>query len=372
MAELRVDADVVVNMQADTWDATVSVHDPQVRRLLAGLGFAALGDRNTFPDWMGDGSLSLLAHLAGTQDRLAARDFDLTVARVHTRGNLALDFSGAAPLVSGQVVVDEFVMPLPNGASSVPLSLDFLRGWRGDLRVRLGRLVLGAGPPVQDISASLSITNGVALIQPITGQLGAGTLTAAVTCDAAEAPPAISLQARLTDMDLTTPSDRDTPDKVSGRVNADVELVASGFSPAALLATLHGRLDMVVSNGLIGGFSLSQLKRAMAAQDAEIAQSVARNALVSGVTAFGKLSIVSSIGHGEVTIKDATLTGAEGNAQASGSLQLTDGTLDVRIEMQPPVANAPKLSVHLAGPIDGPNRTPDLTALARWMVDRTR
>jgi uncharacterized protein involved in outer membrane biogenesis len=321
---------------------------------------------------MGDGPLSLTAHLARIQDRWAVRDFDLAVARVHTHGTLAVDFAEVEPLVSGQVIVDELALPLPNNTSNLPLSLDFPRRWRGDLHIGLGRLTLGAVPVMSDVSGSLSIAGGRLRIAPVTGQLGAGRFVAELTCDTAASPPAMSLQASLADVDLATSGDRAAPAVVSGRADANVELAANGFSPSALLATLRGQLAAVVKDGSVAGFDLSRLKRAIEPQNAETAAGVARQALTSGVTPFGELKLVAHVAHGEVSIEQARLAGADGEAQATGGLQIADGLLDVRIDLRPNAQDTPDFSLHLTGPIGHPNRLPELTSLARWIADHAR
>ena len=55
------------------------------------------------PAWLGDGSLSLVAHLAGGPGRLVADKFDLTAAALQASGDLAVDRSGAEPRLTGHV-----------------------------------------------------------------------------------------------------------------------------------------------------------------------------------------------------------------------------------------------------------------------------
>jgi hypothetical protein len=365
----RLDADSVFNLKADTWDAAVALRHPGARRFLAALGLAQWSGWRSVSNWVGDGSLSLVAHIARAGDRFEARDFELIAPDLHARGNLSLDEKGSEPLVSGQIVADDLAIPLPSGASNVPLPLDVLRGWRGDLRVRTGGLSLGAGPPLRDASATLLVSGGTLRIEAVTAQLGSGRVSATLICDAAEDPPAVSLRAKLADIGLAGQPDPVPFDLVSGHAEGNMTLAASGFSPSALLATVHGQLAANVSEGSIAGFDLFRLKRAVEDHDPTTAEAAARDALLSGITSFGELRLLASIAHGEVTLDEARLTAVSGEAQASGSMQLGDGRLDIRIDLQPSVPHPPVLAIHLTGPIEHPNRTTELAALARWMAD---
>jgi hypothetical protein len=365
----RLDAESLFNLKAVTWDAAVALRHPGARRFVAALGLAQWAAWPSLSNWVGDGSLSLVAHIAGAKDQFAARDFKLIAADLHAHGNLSVDEKGSEPLVSGEIVADELAIPLPSSVSKVPLPLDLLRGWRGDLRVGIGRLNLGAAPALSDASATLLVSRGTLRIEAITARLGSGTASAVLNCDTAEDPPAVSLQARLTGIDVAGQSDPAPSDLLSGHIDANAALTASGFSPSALLATLRGQLAVNITEGSVAGFDLFRLQRAVEDRDPRTAEAAARDALSSGVTSFGELRLAASIAHGQVTLDAARLTAVSGEARASGNMQLGNGTLDVRIEMQPSVPHPPVLAMHLTGPFEHPDRTIELTALARWMAD---
>ena len=112
------------------------------------------------PAWLGDGSLSLVAHLAGGPGRLVADKFDLTAAALQASGDLAVDRSGVEPRLTGHVRSEALTLPLPNGGSDVPLPLGALHGWRGDVQLGIGELAVGTGPVVHDASMALSVADG--------------------------------------------------------------------------------------------------------------------------------------------------------------------------------------------------------------------
>jgi hypothetical protein len=343
---------------------------PGARRLIASLGL--MTGLRELPSWIGDGSLSLVAHVDSARGQITARDFDLTAAQLHVHGNLVLDGAHETAKVSGRVDAEELVMPLPNWASNVPLPLGILHGWEGDLSVGVGRLVLGEGSVVQDASAMLSVSKDLLRVDRITASFGAGTLSGSLTCNGAIDPPDISLHGSLADVSVTSLPDAAKFGLLSGHGNASATFAANGFSPSALLATLHGRLDVILNDGSVAGFDLFRLKRAIKDQASKATGVAVSDALLNGATGFDRLELVTNIKQGELTLDEARLTGISGAARATGNMVLADTTLDVRLVLQPDVPHAPELGIRLTGPIEHLTRTPELSALARWMADLAR
>ena len=50
-------------------------------------------------------------------------------------------------------------------------------------------------------------------------------------------------------------------------------------------------------------------------------------------------------------------------------MNLATQALDVRIALRPALANPPEIAIHLTGPLDRLNRTPELANLTRWMAE---
>jgi len=274
--------------------------------------------------------------------------------------------------VERQIDADELVLPQPSWASNVPLPLGILHGWEGDVRIGVGRLMLAEGLVVHDVKAALSVRNDVLQLDASTAGFGAGKLSGGLSLNAAIDPPDISLHVNLTEVNATALPDAVQFGLLSGHGNASATFAASGFSPSALLATLRGRLDVVVYDGSVAGFDLFRLKRAVQDQDPRAAGVAVSDALLNGTTGFDHLEIAAGISQGELTLDAAGLTGITGAAQANGRISLADGTLDVRLAIQPDVPRGPELGLRLTGPIEHPNRTPELAALARWMADLAR
>jgi uncharacterized protein involved in outer membrane biogenesis len=214
------------------------------------------------------------------------------------------------------------------------------------------------------------VANGTLRIEQISAGMGGGTLSGSFLFDAATSPPALVAETRLTDVAVAGPL-ADTPlDLVSGTVSGSLDLIASGYSPATLLATLAGRMALTMTDGAVSGFDLARTKLAAENPEPVSAKSEAADALGVGISGFDSVNIAASLAHGELLIDTARLRAGAGEADVSGSVNLPSSTVDLRIALRPALPNPPEIAIRLAGPIDHPNRTPELAGLARFMAER--
>jgi uncharacterized protein involved in outer membrane biogenesis len=160
-------------------------------------------------------------------------------------------------------------------------------------------------------------------------------------------------------------------DLLSGRASGEVRLAAHGYSPSAIAATLEGRLMLNVDDGVASGFDLYRLRQAVRQQDAGAMEADAAEALRSGSTGFDRLVLDATIDHGDLVLNAASLTGAAGEANLAGRLNLASQMVDARITLRPALPKAPEIALRLSGPFDQPRRTPELAGLARWMAEAT-
>jgi len=368
LADAQLEASPNLNLQSGEWSTTLTLRHPGARRLIGTLGLLELEGLRALPAWLGDGSLSLVAHLAGGRGRLAAEKFDLTAATLHASGGLAFDLSRAEPRVSGHVDTDAVTLPLPNGDSTVPLPFGVLRGWQGDVQLAIGRLAAGAGPPLRDASVTLSVADDRLRLEDFVAKLGSGTVSGSAACDATADPPSLAVQVRVSDAAITGPLDDALVDLLSGHADASVWLAASGYSTSVILATLAGRGTLAVHDGTISGFDLFRLKQAVEKPDPKLVEVAADDALRSGATGFDLLEVGATIAHGDLVFDTGNLTGVAGEAHISGGMHLASQALDVWIALQPALPNPPEVAIHLTGPVDQPHRAPELAGLARWMA----
>jgi uncharacterized protein involved in outer membrane biogenesis len=372
LADARLDADPTIDLRSGGCSGTLVLRHPGARRLLATLGLPERLGLPNLPSWLGDGSLSLAAHLAGVPGRLTAESFELTAATLHASGKLVLDESGSEPVLSGNVIADTLPLPMPAGNSQVPLPIGLLHGWHGNVQIGVGQILAGSVPVVRDASATITVVDDKLRIDQLSGKLGGGMLTGSFAFDVASKPPSLAVHARL-DGATITGSLADTPlDLLSGRASGSADLSASGYSPATILATLGGRLALTASDGTVEGFDLSRAKLAAENPDPVAAQSSASAALGVGATAFDRLDMAASVAHGEMNLDVAAVHASAGDAALAGGMDLVNQTIDLRLTLRPALPNPPEIAIRMTGPLDHPVRTPELANLSRFVAERAR
>ncbi len=372
LGDAELEASPTVDLTSGVWSATLALHHPGARRLIAMLGLPERAGLPELPGWLDDGSLALVAHLTGAPGRFNAAPFDLTAATLHARGDLALDHSGAEPRATGHIRLDRVMLPLPNGGSDVPLPFGVLQGWRGDVQFGFGQLILGPGPALCDAAARLSVADGAVRLENFTAKLGSGTMNGDLAVDATADPPAFAVETKLSNATIAGPLDDAPIDLLSGRADATAQLRASGYSPSAILATLSGRGTLTVNDGALSGFDMFRLKLSVERPDLRSVEAVASDALRSGATGFDRLELGARVAHGDVVFESGNLTGIAGEAHVSGGMNLATQALDVTIALQPSLPSPPEIAIHLGGSIDRPSATPELAGLARWMAELIR
>jgi uncharacterized protein involved in outer membrane biogenesis len=225
---------------------------------------------------------------------------------------------------------------------------------------------------LSDASADLTVADDALRLERFSAKFGSGAVSGDFAFDAAATPPSLSLRVRLSDATIADPLVDAPIDLLSGRAGGNLRLTASGYSPSAILATLDGRAALTVSDGALSGFDLFRTKLAVEKPDAKAAEAAASDALASGATGFDRLNLSASLSHGDLSLDGGLLTGMAGEARFTGGMNLATQALDVRIALHPLMPNPPEIGIRLTGPIDHPNRTPELANLTRWMAELAR
>jgi hypothetical protein len=372
LSDARLEVKPTIDLRSGDWTGTLTLHHPGARRLIATLGLSEQLGVPGLAGWLGDGSLSLVAHLAAAPGRLTADRLDLTAATLHVGGEGTLDRGGAEPHLFGRVHADSLSVPLPDMGSELPLPFGILRGWRGDLRVDVGSVLAGSRPILQDASADFAVADNRLRIERLSAKLGTGAVSGEFAFDAAASPPFLSLQVALSGATIDGPLAGASIDLLSGRADGTLQLAASGYSLAAILATLDGRAVLTVADGALSGFDLFRTKLAVENPDAKAAEAAASDALSSGATGFDRLDLTGILSHGDLSLDGGRLAGIAGEARFTGGMNLAAQALDVKIALQPALPNPPEIVIRVTGPLDRPERTSELANLARWMAEAAR
>ncbi|CAH2599472.1 AsmA family protein [Rhodovastum atsumiense] len=362
LGDLRLEAQPTLDLSGRSAAGVLTLRHPGAPRLLESLGIGGTAS------WLGDGSLGLVARLSGQfavgrPARWAADSFDLSAGGLHANGTLALEADGTAPpLLSGRIVAETLPLPVPHPRSPEPLPIAALAGWRANLRLEAGRVLDGLTPVLEQAAATLSLAEGKLRLEGGTARLDGGTLGGSASLDVGGTVPALAVQATLTGATVDGPLFGLPVDLVTGRVDAGLSLEASGYSPAALLATLSGEARVTAMDGTLTGFSL-------ASATGGLPEAALRTALSGGTTAFTRLDLALRARRGVMEVTEARMTGASGAVTLGGSVDLGGSTADLRFGLLPAVADPPVVGLRLNGPLDQLKRSAEMAAVVRWRAE---
>jgi hypothetical protein len=381
LGDLRLEAQPVVNVAARRWAGTVTLHHPGAPRLLESLGVPGTSS------WLGDGSLSLLGQATWTPGRFELQGATLSAGSMRASGQVVLE----GRRVFGALTFDVLPLPLIGIHATNPLPVGWLRDWQAALRVEAaqvqeGQVEAGGMALLSGASADVTLNAGVLTVARAVGKLDGGTVTGEATLDAAADPPRVSVRLQAAGLGLTGPVFGTSVDVVAGHSDVSVTLSAAGYSPAALLATLSGSGSLRVHDGLVSGFDLAAASHALTLADPVQVNAQARMALLVGNSSFDTLEAPLTIAGGIVNAT-ADLASAAGRGTLTGSVDLLNAGVDLRLGLTPVVAGAvsapatvstvappqlaaPVLGLRISGPANALVRTPELAGLTRWLADR--
>jgi len=358
LGDLRLEAQPMLDLPAQSWHGSLALRHPGAPRLLAALGWPGA------VAWLGDGSLSLVTQLAVGGGRVTGDHFDLIAGALHAAGTLALQGSATGNVVSGNLAVETLPLPPLPATAAEPLTLPVLAGWRADVKLEAGAILLGQTPVATRAAATLGIADNVLRLTGFTATAFGGALTGQAHIDLAASPPAVALQATLAGAVVPGAVFATPFDLAAGVMDATASLTAAGYSPAGMLATLAGDASLAVKDGVFTGVDLA--KAIAPLSDAEI-----RAALEGGSTAFERLNATAHVERGTVTLTHAELTGNAGTITMSGQVELPADTVDLRLGLRPLVPDPPEIGLRVTGAPDAPRRSPETSEVIRWRAEHT-
>lgn len=355
LADLRLEATPTLDLPVGAWAGTLMLRHPGAPRLAETLGLAGA------TAWLGDGSLALVAQLAGVPGRVAAEPFTLAAGGLRAGGALRLDLGGVKRL-GGRIAAESLMLPLPYLRSPDPLPFEALLGWEAELQLSAREVSLARERLLEEAAATLSLAGGQLRVANLAASLSGGSLAGTLSVDAAARPPALAAQATLRGAQVTGPVLEAAIDLAGGVVEGSASLTASGFAPAGLLASLGGTVSLSARDGTLAGIDLARMAP-------RLDEAALRAALAGGATAFDRLSAEAAIDRGGVVLQRAALAGRGGTATATGTIDLPRALLALRLAMLPAVPDAPEIGLRLAGPAEAPERVPELAGAVRWRAE---
>ena len=207
-----------------------------------------------------------------------------------------------------------------------PADLDALKAVDGRLRVRIDSAEF-ASVKLTAVVADIQVTDGAVTAQLSQAGLYEGRLTAAASLKAAGRELRHSLAVELQDVrSLPLLSDSADVRLLDGTLGATVNLQATGWSAQQVADAVTGEGRVVAKDGRFDTVDLPALARLAAAQLPNFTSRAD-----AGRTAFDQLTARFKVAGRRIDVQDLDLTGPVVKAKGSGTVDIADKTLSIRI-----------------------------------------
>ena len=219
---------------------------------------------------------------------------------------------------------------------------------------KLGRTALGANLR----GGSLALSVGEA-------QMYGGVVKGSFGVARSDAVADVKAQFQFTDVDLQScASELFGINKLSGRGNLNVSLVASGASPFGLAQSLDGTATLIGHDGAISGFNVEQLLKRLERRPLS-----GGGNFRSGSTPYDNLTIAVKFSDGVATAEDVRLEGQAARLTLTGTASVPAREYDMKgvasLTSAPNAAPGFDLPFVVQGPWDDPLIFPDPESLIR-------
>ena len=357
LGEARLEAQATLDQSQQRLQGTVTARHPGATRLLA-----SLLQRDP-PDWIGEGSFSLIASVAARPGAWTAESLEVVAGGLRGRGQLAYIASNGRGTLSGRLHMER--LPLPDWRGLVGLEWPSLNL---DLTLRADRVEAVGLPAIEQASATLKADGQALRVEELRGSLAGGTLQGAVRVERG-AELRITAEGGFADIVLAAPLIGRPVDIGAGRLSGEFRLTATGDTPAELVATLAGTGSLALRDGVVQGFDAAAAMAALGWADTDAAEAALVMAFGNGATPIERGSAALTLTGGRITLGAAMLEGEAGMVLGVfGWVDLPRDTLDLRVTLPVP-AGAPELALRLMGPTLEPARLPEIAAWLRWRAD---
>ena len=359
---MRAEANGTVDLLAGKGTAAVTLRHPGAPRLVAEAFGTAL-------PWLGEGSFSLIGHVAAGPQSISAENFELVAGELRVGGQLGVAL-GPRPKLTGRLAAERLPLPLPLLRGTEPLGLDALADFDAELTLEAARIE-AQGAVAEQAGAALKLEAGQLRLERLRARIDGGELEGTATLAVGQGAPRLGVEMKLADATLAGPLFGLPYDISAGRGDVTAQMTAEGHAPVALLGTLAGTWQATLRDGVLTGFDLGAVAQATTLPELPAAEAAARRGLMEGATGFDRLELQGQVEAGQFRIETGLVTTESGaSATLSGSADLARGTLDLQMKTRSE-AEAPELGLRITGPATAPQTLPETAAWARWRAERS-
>jgi len=246
-------------------------------------------------------------------------------------GMFSLPFAGELLFGASVIAGDGLTDAIPD----IEFGQPFAPGLDAEVRLAAERFDLGGGPEGEAFSATLSLVDGTASLQPLSARWLGGTLDGNLTVRNAGGNAIVNTQLTLADADAGALAQLSgLPQIVSGRIGLGATLEAGGRSLRALVSSLSGSGVATLEGGRIEGISTGGLPVILSRADAEGFEigsdqvaPVAEAAMLTGSMSVPSATAAFTVVQGRVGLRNLHFADSGGLLDTEGAFDPASGAL---------------------------------------------
>ena len=362
---------------------------------------ATLSDPTALAEALGAGGLYLPP--IGGKAKLQFTDVDTfklsNIDAGGVSGSLSLSHDAGRPMVAGSLTLPpiemRWLLPFLVGASGTlsssgpwpdgPIDLgDVPRGSEGRIDLKTASLGVGLAEPLADAEFGFDWDAQKLHLRNLSGKFGDGTLSADVTlCCSGTSLPTKQISGRIAVDGVSLASFEPSPIAmgITGKLQSTAQFEGTGATLAETIASLSGsgsytvtgfgapKFDPTLFTGLDGLTDMVDM-------EPDVLTATVTNKLTSGNFEASTLTGGFTIAGGVVRSPNLSISGQGAKIFGSGSLSLSNLTLDGRYTMTPTVApgdssaldpNTAEVAAVVSGPLWSPSVSYDVEAMVEGM-----
>jgi len=315
-------------------------------------------------------AVSLKGQLSWARGTVTVEKAKVSVDGSEATGTLGFTYTGERPAIDGTLAFNTLDLTPYFEAlrsqsyvfdrhtwtwSAFDFSFPILSYFDADLRLSAAALAF-KGAPVGRSAASIAVRSGKLIANIVELELPMGTASGRLTADVSDFPPRYALRGKIDNFEPAPAATWLTGlPLLSGRSVLKLDLKTTGQTPTEVLKGLAGTVGLSLAEGGKLGLDLRAIRAG--------AETVANpSQLVKGATGIDALEARAKLVDGLLVAEHVQARAAGHSISASGSANLLDRTLDVRLLVQPaPGEKAPPSEAGSAGLIlNGPWALPSV------------
>jgi AsmA protein len=316
--------------------------------------------------------LSATTDFAYDSKALGLTHLQLRLDDTQIQGNLKL-LAGDTDVVQFDLAVDQIDLDryrAPESGAVAPVSESSVpsagpgKPWDaiGTLTIQSAKV---ARLDLSNVRVTATAKDEVMHLSAIEAQVDGGHLSGDITFDSRNAPPTLSVDERLTGIDIARLlANTAGKGRLSGRATLNLKAIARGASVDAMLKTLTGHLDANLADGALEGIDVGY---ELSVAQALIDKSSAPPQGSTGRTPFQAFKLSSQITNGVAETHDLTIASQALKVAGHGSANLATKGIDFKLlasVMTSPARNT-DIPLKVTGTYANPTVRPDIEGLAK-------